>query len=627
MPARMGVHGYLETMHLLPRSRCDQELIQSAEGDSEKFSVAIMLVALGFMYSVHNLIAPNMTAIAKLFHFDNYERDAYIGGELTLFFYFPGVLGAVLAGILSGLMERRLLLSGLAIITSITCLMTARVGTFSELVWARAMTGFAIGGSLPVVYSLVGDWFPARRRATATAYVTAASGAGVFLGQCIATLAGSADWRWPFLVIAFPTAATGIMIWMATEEPIRGGQEDGVETLSLYQQTGVQYNPTFTARQVRLLLRNRTNLLVILQAFPGNIPWGVIIVYIHDFLVQDLGLSTRSALGAIATIAGAAFAGIFTGAYIGEKLYGTHSRHVAVFCGVCNMARALPFYFLFGWQRWFGTVGQGSEIAFFTMLMMGGFVATMASPCTGAMLLNVNLPEHRGSIMATYSVLDDFSKGFGTLFVSMIVRLVGGRAVAYQLSLLLWVVTGAALLYACVTYDEDELQMRRTLDEAAMESIVTHSKQRAQEAIHKRAKAAGEAHFAQNSISRVQRREEHGGLLSWPSMTQGDAGAALYTGVPRSTPAVPSAAASSSGFASTGASRPGLGNSYAATATGSALSGNGAPSGIGAASNANTGGARPGPPRARAPSGHLDREGLRRAAHMAALAAGGSRSR
>merc|ERR1719188_1559527 len=98
-----------------------------------------------------------------------------------------------------------------------------------------------------------------------------------------------------------------------------------------------------------------------------------------------------------------------------------------------------------------------------------------------------------------YSVLDDLSKGIGTLFVSMIVRLVGGRALAYQLSLLLWVFTGAALLYTLKTYEEDEQQMRKHLDEAAMESMVLISKQRAQSAIRDRAKAAGAAHFAQRS--------------------------------------------------------------------------------------------------------------------------------
>merc|ERR1719436_395949 len=231
-----------------------------------------MLVALGFMYSVHNLIAPNMTAIAKLFHFNNYERDAYIGGELTLFFYFPGVFGALLAGILSGMVERRLLFAGLALLTSISCMLTTCVSTFHQLAWARAITGFGIGGALPVVYSLVGDWFPARRRASATAFVTAASGAGVFAGQCLATVVGPADWRWPFLVIALPSMVTSVTIWYLAEEPIRGGQEDGSETLALYQNAGFQYMPALSSRHLRTLLHNRTNLLVILQAFPGNIP-------------------------------------------------------------------------------------------------------------------------------------------------------------------------------------------------------------------------------------------------------------------------------------------------------------------------------------------------------------------
>jgi MFS family permease len=498
----MDIQGYLETVRLLPRSsKTDEEADAESQfkgskrdPQSQKYSVWMVLIALGFMYSVHNLIAPNMTAIAKLFHFNNYERDAYIGGELTLFFYFPGVFGALLAGVLSGVLDRRLLLGMLCILTSIACLLTARVATFGQLAWARAMTGFGIGGSLPVVYSLVGDWFPAKKRASATAFVTAASGAGVFVGQCVATISGTVDWRWPFFIIALPSAITGIMIWFFGEEPIRGGQEDGIETQSLYATPG--YLGPLPTRQLKALLHNRTNMLVILQAFPGNIPWGVIIVYIHDFMIQDLGLSTGTALGCISILAGSAFVGVLTGGFIGETLYGANTRYLAIFGGACNILRAVPFFIIFGWKYMFGPLAKTSETTFFLLLMSGGFIATMASACTGAMLLNVNLPEMRGSVMAMYSVLDDLSKGFGTLFVSMIVRLVGGRAVAYQLSLLLWVFTGVALLYTYYTYDEDEAAMLKNLDEAAKESMVLMSKQRAQQAIKDRVKAAGAAHFA-----------------------------------------------------------------------------------------------------------------------------------
>lgn len=120
----------------------------------------------------------------------------------------------------------------------------------------------------------------------------------------------------------------------------------------------------------------------------------------------------------------------------------------------------------------------------------------------------------RGSVMAMYSVLDDLSKGFGTLFVSMIVRLVGGRAVAYQLSLLLWVFTGVALLYTWHTYEEDEAAMRKNLDEAAKESMVLMSKHRAQQAIRDRAKAAGAAHL------QLKSEKPRGSEYSWGFWTQ-----------------------------------------------------------------------------------------------------------
>ena len=185
---------------------------------------------------------------------------------------------------------------------------------------------------------------------------------------------------------------------------------------------------------------------------------------------------------------------------------GSSSKQLALFAGLCNIFRAVPFYILFGWTRYVGPATK-SEGLFIGLLIVGGFVATLASPITGAMLLNVNLPETRGSVMAMYSVLDDLSKGFGTFFVAMIVEVVGGRSVAYQLSLLLWVFTGVALLYTQWTYDEDEELMRQQLDEAAMESMVLISKQRAASAIRDRAKAAGEAHFAQKSLGARQQQQ------------------------------------------------------------------------------------------------------------------------
>jgi len=507
MPRNLWAQDHSELIRLLPRPvfeqgqgtgrlSCPFAFPFNISMEIEKYSLYMCLMTVVFMYSVHNLMAPNMTAIANLFHFNHFERDEYIGGELALFFYLPGIFSSLISGILCGFVKRRTMLAVLAAMTSLSCLATAWVQSFQQLAWSRAFTGCGIGGALPIFYSMIGDWFPAARRATGSAMVAASMGGGVFLGQCIAALFGANDWRFPFVLVAVPCFMFAGLIELTTEEPARGGQEDSIE--ALYQHTGVHYKPTLTMRHIYVAFANRTNLLIIFQAFPGNVPWGVIMVYLHDFLMQDLGLSSSQGLLAITVLAASAFVGVVFGGWIAEKIYARGSQQLIVFCAVCNAVRALPWIFLFGWARMFGSLNAASTscyISFFTLLTIAGCLATVASAGTGAMLLNVNLPEIRGSIAALYSVLDDVSKGLGVLFISALIPYCGGRAVAYQYSLLLWLICGVALLLALKTYEEDERKMKEYLEEVALECMVRISKRNAQQAIKRCAKAAGEVHL------------------------------------------------------------------------------------------------------------------------------------
>lgn len=456
-------------------------------------SMLLYLVSLGFLFSVHNLIAPNMTEIAKLFHFNNYQRDAYIGGELTLVFYLPGIFVALIFGVLSAIAPRKILFSIIVWITALSCLATTFVSSFQQLAWARAVTGIGLGGALPLIYSLVGDWFPAKSRSTGTAYVSATCGVGVFTGQIVAAIFGHYDWRWPFLLISIPLLTLGFLIMIFAEDPSRGAQEECIDTL-YGSVTGYEYSPTLSYRNVKQTLANRTNTLVILQAFPGNIPWGVIIVYLHDFLIQDIGMNVNTTLMAIAVVSIAGFCGVFVGGYIGELIYDIDKPSFTAFLSMVLTIRAIPFFFIFGWREFFGPLVTVSHYcAFFFVLFLAGFASTMASPGLGAMLLNVNLPEARGTIFAFYSVLDDVSKGFGTLFISWLVPVFGGRAMAYQIALILWIFCGFAMIPTWWTFGDDEVSMKKALDEAAYESMVRSSKQKAHIAVSSKSKIAAEA--------------------------------------------------------------------------------------------------------------------------------------
>jgi MFS family permease len=458
---------------------------------SDVYSASLCFVSIAFVYSVQNLIAPNMSAIANMWNFTPEQRDEYLGGQLSLVFYAPGVVFAILFGYLSGMMSRRLLFVTLILVTAIPTFMTTFVESFRQLAWARAITGLSIGGVLPVTYSMVGDWFPASQRAAATAYVTAACGGGILTGQIVAASLGSFDWRWPFLFFSVPMFICAGFFYFTTEEPKRGQNEEG---LSAYRDQGYEYQPeSITVSQIATVTACKTNLLVLLQAFPGNIPWGILLVYLHDFLIQDIGFKHQEAIIMITILAGAGFVGIVMGGFMGQYAYLKGPKFLPLLCASMTVVRTIPAFFIFGWPYMFGTGDDVSRGAFLLVLVIAGIAATIAVPGLGAMLLNVNLPETRGTMCALYSVLEDVSKGIGGYVVTLIAEAVGGRSVAYQICLLLWLMPGVSLFQAIKSFGADEDAMRRRLDEIAGEAVIRASKNKARSEIGKLSKAAAEA--------------------------------------------------------------------------------------------------------------------------------------
>ncbi|EEQ97423.1 conserved hypothetical protein [Perkinsus marinus ATCC 50983] len=440
-----------------------------------------------------------MTSMAKMFHFNAVERDEYLGGELTLVFYAPGMLVALLVGLLSAVVPRKTLLTAVVALTALATMTTFFAGNLlgmQSLLWARAIAGLGIGGALPVAYSMVGDWFPPDQRAVASAMVTAACGVGVFMGQVAAAYIGKTiDWRWAFLLIPIPALAGAVLCqnrlgarWtelirvVRTTRPRRSPEPSDSAALSTADTEGhLSYRREQPSRstwladnvdQLKQASYSRTNLLVLLQAFPGGIPWGIIIVYLHDFLVQDMGFSIELALFATATMGLAGFCGVLIGGFIGEKLYRSDPRYCALFCSVMSLLRVIPFFAVFGWTSLYkegpnevdqlaaaamgkamDAVGESQahigstemlHLSFFGTLFIGGVIATTPAANLGAILLNVNPPQHRVHRQIPYT---------------------GGRALAYQFTLVVWLVCGLLLIPVVSSLQEDELYMQRTLRE------------------------------------------------------------------------------------------------------------------------------------------------------------------
>ena len=69
------------------------------------------------------------------------------------------------------------------------------------------------------------------------------------------------------------------------------------------------------------LLKNKTALLLFLQGLPGCLPWGLVYVFLNDYLSNDCGLTIEAATLIITLFGVGCFFGLVVGGGYGQRLH------------------------------------------------------------------------------------------------------------------------------------------------------------------------------------------------------------------------------------------------------------------------------------------------------------------
>jgi len=285
----------------------------------------LLLLACSFLLqSDQNLLAPHLSTVAHEFGMNDIERDERLGGELAMGLFLLGAPAALAIGACADRYPRKLLLVLILAVGGAASLGTALARSYSDLFWMRALTGVSLGSALPVTFSLVGDMFPTSQRTAASGRVGVAMSAGVGFGQAMSGFLGAflRSWRAPFVVVGLLFFLLAVVVWTAFVEPRRGGF-DGSDDMKTSDDED-ESAPSRTAaaqRDLAAVFRTPTALLVFLQGIPGCVPWGVIIVYLQDYLQADLGLSLERSAMVLTCFAIGGFGGQFIGGELGQRLY------------------------------------------------------------------------------------------------------------------------------------------------------------------------------------------------------------------------------------------------------------------------------------------------------------------
>jgi len=251
--------------------------------------------------------------------------------------------------------------------------------------------------------------------------------------------------------------------------------------------------------------------LLLVQALPVTVPWGVLGVFLTDYLTHECQLRMDFATTLIACFgAGAAIGGI-GGGYLGGWLYKRDKKAFCLFIGITVVGAGAVMWWLVrhGFDHFLapepvlegplphmsvgqikyvadgpnapiphrspGVVGAGNSlgvpheiepldldvlswpfIAVGSLVALSGCLASVNGANVRAALLNLSYPVSRGAVIGFANLLNCIGRGVGPLLAKAYIEKAGAtRQEAIEICLSLWLITGLLLCSCAVTISTD----------------------------------------------------------------------------------------------------------------------------------------------------------------------------
>lgn len=145
----------------------------------------------------------------------------WYGWLAGLAYTLPYSISGLIMGSFSGVINRKRAMGFAVIIGGICQFMTGSIDSFAALCGMRVLHGAANSATNPLTYSLVADYVPPEKRATANSILSSAIYIGVALSSLSILMIKSMGWRWAYQFMGVFGISLGIGSLMFIKEPIR----------------------------------------------------------------------------------------------------------------------------------------------------------------------------------------------------------------------------------------------------------------------------------------------------------------------------------------------------------------------------------------------------------------------
>jgi MFS family permease len=405
-------------------------------------ALAFFLLILIFDFTDQSLLGPLVNPLLQ--DFFRAKSNVVPLGWVTFTFTICSAISMIIAGIYADRKSRiKICLAGCLVygtFSTLTVLAPHGSSGYIFFLITRALNGIGVGVVVPAVFSLVGDLVDPKRRSTAFGFMSLAMLAGRMAGFLVAgALVGR--WRLAYFMVGIVNLVLAAAL-LLVREPERGAREQELRGVIL---EGAEYRFRISKKDVKTIWAAKSNFWLIanfVDVFPGSIVLFLIFKYmkdIHNMEAQAVNFTilTVFILGGLGALA---FGRLGDWGFQKDK---RAKVWVALFCN------SLPIIFMIFFIQSNVWVPDGATLSqalarpgmWTLVLTIAGamFINQGVNPNWYSSLADINLPEHRATMVSLASVMDMIGNALGPLIASYVATLWGLKTAMWSV-LVFWVI-------------------------------------------------------------------------------------------------------------------------------------------------------------------------------------------
>ena len=404
-------------------------------------SIILFISIVALLYSIQNLMSPGLETMSVYFGFGG---DTIQLGVLTFTFTIIGGITMIFFGYLSDKLTRvRILFSGsilFSIASTLTLFVTPDYNGYLLFFVLQIFVGFGFGALIPATFSLMGDMIKEGDRAKGFSFFSIATLIGTAVGQLLGAIFVDIDWRFSYFYLGIAGIVASCLV-LTLKEPNRIGRD----FLYLAEGEDVEYTYRIKKEDLKVIFKKKTNIWLIIN-FVDTIPTGIILFLLYKYLFQVHNIPEAMGIIFLAFVLISTLVGTVIFGAVGDALFKKGKKKARVYLALIANVAPIPFVFI-GLNIPFslpnnadiGTLFVIPEAVLMLILVSAGlFINGATNGSWYATVVDINLPEHRATTLATANFFDIIGRAVGPL-IGAILTDTYGIMIGINASIIFWI--------------------------------------------------------------------------------------------------------------------------------------------------------------------------------------------